>query len=469
MTFDKAVLVLGSPSFTFESGASTLTRVLESFDVKSVEIFYSRFAELEAKRLQYFASKLFNLEVNISPLPNLLSQAVEALEKVTTRDSLVVPTAGSLLGAIASTHVADKIGARILHVMFPFGPWSGFFYPYIPRYLQPIVALGGAVETSYRPFDAKKAESFLGDTENIYITTKLGRAIARISLMLNTSLRDLWVNDVSTPELTLELRDDISEKELSINVYARTTTHAQLLCNLAKVERHQAVKSIPTLNTTGSHARASIGTGSASLDAFHRFVSEVFYLLAGGREKCLGRKTVEGEGFLKGILNEMYTLTGFELLSLDPKSRYVIDTNVVYKGIHNVARPGGPRIIIPYCVRYEVLDKLARSKSPCSKFYMQFVRLALEMLESYASRIPSNPVNCDMAIPAIDPELIRKAVILSADSHAVDMWKEMVLSKYTLITPVTRNMIRPASGAELHYALIQLAAFLCLLRKHIHP
>ncbi len=466
MELDKAVFVLGSPSHTFESGASSIARVLESFRVGEVEVFYSGFAEAEAQRLRGFINGLFGVEVSLRPLPGTLSEAVDVLVKELTADSLAVPTAGSVLGAVALTNAADRVGARIAHVMFPFGPWSGFFYPYIPRYLQPILVLGDPIDATLNRFDARNAENFLGTRDNAYINTKLSRAIARACLKLNASLQGAWVNDASVPELTLELREELGEKDVLCSVYLRTPTSSVKVCDLAKTPRQQGLRGLPVPASMQQSVKASIGTGSHSREALQRLLLEAFYMLAGGRDACLRRYEAYKEEAFKKNLAELYDLLGFEVLNLDPHGVYVVDTNMVYRGVHNLARPGGPRIIVPYCVRYEVLDKLARSKSPCMKYQLICVRLALEMLENYASRVPSNPVNCDMAIPAVDPELLKGATILSADRHAVDLWEGMVLSKYTEIKYVAEESFRRATTPEAHYAVIQLAAMLCHLRSY---
>jgi len=465
MSFDKAAFVLGSPSFVFESAASSIARVVESFGVEEAVVFFSEFAQEEALRVQRFAERLFGVKVSLKPLPGSLGEAKETLAGALTKDSVAVPTAGSVLGAVALTHAADRVGASIVHVMFPFGPWTGLFYPYVPRYLQPILVIGRA-EVKPRAFDAKQAENFLGDKDNTYITTKLSRALARVSLKLNSSLRDLWVNDTRVPELALELCDEVGEKSVSHSVYLKTPQSSVQVCKLAETPRQPEARTLPLLPQMQKSTRCLVGTGSASREAVQRLFLEAFYTLASGREACLRSRDASREQAFKSSLGELYSLAGFELLTLNPYGVYVVDTNLVYMGIHNLVRPGGPRIIVPYCVRYEILDKLTHSKSPCARYTVLLAKLALEALEGQASRLPSNAASCDMAIPAVDPELLKGATLLSADRLAVDLWKSMVLSRYTEVKLVRREDFRPATGAELHYAVAQLAAMLCYLRGY---
>jgi len=44
MGFDKAVFIIGPPSFVFESATSIIARAVESFGVEEAEVFFSEFA-----------------------------------------------------------------------------------------------------------------------------------------------------------------------------------------------------------------------------------------------------------------------------------------------------------------------------------------------------------------------------------------------------------------------------------------
>lgn len=463
--FDKVVFVLGSPSFTFESAASSVVRVLEAFKVDSVEIYYSSFAEEEARLVQRFARMLFGVEPHILTLPASLSDAVSTLRQALSGDSLAVPTPGSILGAVALTRAADEKGSRLAHVMFPFGVWTGFFYPYVPRYLQPIFLLGSQplITVRARSFNAQAAKNFLDDQENRYITTRLRKGIAQVSLKLNEALPDAWVNNLSIPEIALELRDEVVGENIVSTLYLKTTNASVKVCKLKKLRRQPDVRALPA--PSQSNTRAVISVSSPTRELVTDFVAKAFYALAGGKEKCL-RKPEAEKGFKAGI-SEVYRLAGFELLNLDSKGTYVLDTNAVFYGVHNLARQLGPRLVVPYCVRYEVLNKLARSKSPCMKYHTLLARMALEVLESYASRLLSDAIDCDMAIPSIDPELVKGDAIISADRNAVEIWRSMALSRYASVRLVSEEDFKPAEGPAIHFAMLQLASFLYLLRKHL--
>lgn len=131
--------------------------------------------------------------------------------------------------------------------------------------------------------------------------------------------------------------------------------------------------------------------------------------------------------------------------------------------MHNAAKAGGPRILVPYCVHAEVLNKVAESKRSCERLTAEALLLAYEVLEANAGRVPSMPYKCDVAIPAVEPELIRDALILTSDRRAFELWSRLALSKYARIALVEDEVFRSPNTSEAHYALLQLAAMLCEL------
>jgi len=433
--YDVAVFLVGSPSFTFQSAASSVARVLECFEVGECVAYYSAFAKREAERVREFAGRVAGAELELRPLPRGLREAAETLRsELEGRRGLAVPTSGSLLGAVALTVAACRTGASVGHVLFPFGPWRGLFYPYVPRYLQPIQVLGERAQVRGPNLDWDGALRYLG--ERCAAWPRLLRRVAEVCVELNRSLPQAWVDSSELPALALELRVGVEEGRLVRRLLLKTGVSTVELLRLPARRVREEV-SAPT--------RSWVVDARSDRRLFEEFASHALAAVAGA-ERC------EDVGWL-------YRLVGFELLDL-PEGRYVIDTNLVYQGVHNLARPGGPAILVPYCVHAEILNRVAESKRECDRLAAEALLLAYELLEWYASRVPSEPYRCDVSIPAIDPELVRGSTVLTSDRRAYELWRRMALSSYARVEYAGGERFRGADEAEAHFALIQLAAIL---------
>ena len=53
-------------------------------------------------------------------------------------NTILSPTSGSKFYAFVSTKIAVEKNTTIIHTIFPFGPWKGMFYPFVPRFFQPV-------------------------------------------------------------------------------------------------------------------------------------------------------------------------------------------------------------------------------------------------------------------------------------------------------------------------------------------
>ncbi|MCX8181010.1 MAG: hypothetical protein N3E41_06510 [Thermofilaceae archaeon] len=441
--YDLAVFLVGSPSLTFQTAASSIARVTESFNIGESLAFYSGFAKKEAEEVAYFTKKLFNVDLELKPLPRSLGEAVNVFQQVFKGGkAIAVPTSGSLLGAVALSAVASRVEADLGHVLFPFGPWTGFFYPYIPRYLQPVQVLGNPPEPRKPSFDREEATKYL--EEKVTFLPRLLKRVASLCVDLNLSLPLAWVNDQSIPQLVLELCKTVKGETLRKTLLLRTTVATVDLCELScmKVARGAFSERRNCLSAYPLPDRK----------LFKEFVKEAFSSIAGVGKSC------EPDEW-------MYLFTGFELIDLKPDEQYLIDTNLIYFGVHNVVRGVGPRVYVPYCLHVEILDKVAESKRVCEKLIAEALLMAYEVIEANASKVPSAHYKCDIAIPSIDPELVKGLTVVTADKRAYELWGKLALSKYAKLKLVDGSVFRSSSESEAHFALIQLAALLIELAR----
>ncbi|MEM1509204.1 MAG: hypothetical protein QXY49_00630 [Thermofilaceae archaeon] len=446
--YDYAVLLIGSPNLTFQAAASTVARLLESFEIDKISAFYSGFAEQEALKVVRFAKMLFDKDVELVKLPTDLQEAITVLEQALKQGkAIAIPTSGSLLGAVSLTLAASRTGSDIGHVLFPFGPWTGLFYPYVPRYLQPMQVLGDHPAPRLHSFNKDMAVAYLDGEAGDFTQSRLLKRLARICVDFNLSLQRLWINDSEIPKLVLELSEEMIEDKWLTRLLLKTFTSTLELCRLREVKLKRGVT--PSPRRVGIEADPQL-----KRELFAEFTGQAFAAIARAQSPCRG-------------LEWMYKLAGFSVLDLKPGETYLIDTNLVYQGVHNTAKAGGPRVLIPYCVHAEVLNKVAESKHYCEKLTAEALLLAYEVLEAYAGKVPSMPYKCDVAIPAVEPELIKNALILTSDRRAFELWNRLILSKYARIALVEEGFFRPPNLSEAHYALLQLAAMLCELAEGV--
>lgn len=431
--YELAVFLVGSPSYTFESAASSIARVAESFELGEAVILHSRFARQEAERLRAFARRVFALDPKLEEQPSDLRSALaRAQQLLRGRRSIAVPTSGSLLGAVALSIAASIEQSDIAHVLFPFGPWTGLFYPFTPRYLQPIQLLGSAPPPRQPKLDGVAAREYL--ESELRGWPRLRRRIAEVCLELNLSLNQAWVNDTSTPPLFVELSDKLEDNTVRVDLVLRTFTESVNVATLRELKDRREAK-----------------LESFRVQAFPPPDVKMFAELSRRILTALARRACKPPEWL-------YRFLGFNVLDLDPHGRYVVDTNLVYFGLHNHARPGGPSILLPYCTHAEILSKVAESKGACKELEAEILLMAYEALEAHAARIPSAPSRCDVSVPSIEPELLKGSTILTGDRRAFELWSRLALAKYTRLRHVSHTDFRSADESEAHYAAIQLAA-----------
>lgn len=432
-SYELAVFLVGSPSYTFEAAASAVGRVAESFELGEAVVLYSRFARQEAERLSAFARRVFEIDLKLEEQPSDLGAAVaRARQLLKGRRSIAVPTSGSLLGAVALSIAASEERADIAHILFPFGPWTGLFYPFVPRYLQPIQLLGSPPQPRRPELDWEAAREYLeGELRG---WPRLRRRVAEVCLELNLSLSQAWVNDTSVPSLFIELSERPHGDAVRVDLNLRTLTESVSVATLRELKGGVGAK-----------------PESFRVQAFPAPDAEIFAELSRRILTALARKACSPPEWL-------YRFLGFSVLDLDPHGRYVVDTNLVYFGLHNYARPGGPSILLPYCTHAEILSKVAESKGACKEIEAEILLMAYEVLEAYAARIPSAPSRCDVSVPSIDPELLKGSTVLTGDRRAFELWSRLALAKYTKLRHVSHSDFRSAGESEAHYAAIQLAA-----------
>jgi len=77
--------------------------------------------------------------------------------------------------------------------------------------------------------------------------------------------------------------------------------------------------------------------------------------------------------------------------------------------------------------------------------------------------IPSESTICDVAIPKIEPDLIRGSLVVTADKWAYERWKKLAISSYTDLKLAHLGKERK-DYVNVSNVIFNLAAILCLMK-----
>ncbi|WP_156315745.1 hypothetical protein [Aeropyrum camini] len=160
----------------------------------------------------------------------------------------------------------------------------------------------------------------------------------------------------------------------------------------------------------------------------------------------------------------------------------IIDTNLIYFGIHNNALEG-LKVYIPECAVLEVQKRVANAvkrggPSSSSAVADVLAYLALQdLLASGASIIPSGPPPCDVGITRIDLTLLEGKTLATGDSGAYKFWRGHPISRishdivqasfepHSVELDLRVDPSEPATLARPYYSLYQGMIALALLAE----
>ncbi|WP_243675406.1 hypothetical protein [Vulcanisaeta distributa] len=352
------------------------------------------------------------------------------LNEVISGDAVVVPSSASVRMAICMTMLAAQRGVPIMHVMFPFGPWTNLFYPLVPRWLQ-WVQLFGKVSVNQGPNNVLRqligdCDEFIDKLKGVVginiLNSDLRREVARVSCLINTLTSTPHVYEDDNPKPN-SLRLELSKGEL------------RLLVDNTLIESVR-------LRTNPTYSRDISNNEAVNMDRVRKLIEAIL--------NCVGDED--------DTVDQMIRFFGFRVMDIEDGGDYVIDTNTIYHGIHNLP----VRVEIPYCVQVEVLHAVAEEKSGCRSVLAKAVELAFEQLRLRAAYVPTAPYKCDVVIPTTDRIVLRGGKkLLTMDKKAHELWLKYGLDSEL----ITNDRFRNPSNSELDHAIIQLYAFTKILNQ----
>ncbi|MGC9105399.1 MAG: hypothetical protein ACP5HQ_03110 [Thermoprotei archaeon] len=378
---DCAVVPVNRSDFVFDSAFSTIVRVYEAFRPGRFIVLYGDFNRPAVERMEGLFREMRErgVAVNAEMIPQALSfekflswlrQKVEG-EKCERVFLAVTPAANITAVALTKLHDSDPDRFPLVNVVFAFGPWVGYYYPFVPRKFSQLVPLGRVPEPQTK-LDLSLA-AYLGDDEPAFY-----RDMKRLSFELN---RRKTSNEGDPIELYVN-----DERVVS-------SANPDYKFVLGKLDVY-----LSAIDPRNSHDMA-----------------ERLLRLAGAYDikvRALNRDGTYGQA--RSIRDVAF------------EHSVVVDTNLVYNGIHSHEVRD---LVIPYCVHNEILNNVNTQKNPVGEmaFYVY------ESLLERARVLPSEFAYCDIAIPKIDPDLIEGALVVTGDKHALNRWRKLTFSKYVTL------------------------------------
>lgn len=413
----RAVVGVGSPSFTLESVVSASFRAYEL--TGEPPLLVSATFDSARRAAETVAELIPGVEV-------VYVDRCRDVEKYVESSDFVVPTSASVKLALCMASAAADFGRAVLHFMFPFGPWTGLAYPLVPRWhVWGLVVRGRVDIVSVKArIDCEAAVEKVGDLLRL---GRLRRELGRAACLVNTAADTPHVyhdgDERSVGEVVLELKGGA----LALKAGAVRVGEVKL----SKAPRAES-GILASVEWRGGYPR----------DKVREFLKKL--------ASVLGCTSEDGLDF-----EQLALFLGFETYVLEP-GRYLIDTNMFYGGVHNLASPEYV-FYVPYCAVVELLNNAAEHKrrdEPCRWAATQLAYLAYEEVAAKWGYVVTQPYKCDVTIPLADRITTGDKTALTRDKNAAALW-----AKYGIETsiPETKPFDDPA------YPLLQTFAAASLL------
>lgn len=433
----KLTLPVSRGTGSFEAAVSGFTRLYEEYGVGEVSIVHVT-ALNEAGRVKEFIEKYFKgvsvkvrglsehavAEYQEDPLPRILRKTLFEDEE----GIVLVSSAGRRLAASVALAGFDK-NHEIVHVNFYWGPWTGLYYPYTPRRLEPVIVMHSSLE-------------------------------ARSWEQVETASNHL--PNLSSTNCTLPGVGTLTPLRCAMAEFARRLNRAR-----------GSVRGPPLTSKCGRLVLEVDTLGEWSADpCSHKSVGDLLYRLARaihmwGNERDPNR------------LSQMLAWSGASPLHFSngsPKS-IVADTSLIYHGIHNLVYEG-VSLAIPECAVAEIMSNVAeavkrRRRDPQSFSTILAYHALGEARRRGASIVPSGPRPCDTGVTRIDPILVDGAILATSDSGAYNLWSVHPISrlaepKHVYYNPeetVKPDPLHPETISRTYYALLQLIIAVALASR----
>ncbi|MCS7110926.1 MAG: hypothetical protein RMI45_05140 [Ignisphaera sp.] len=453
MAEDCAVVIcLSDP---IEAFLTALFRCLEVFGCSHVLVLTTRSRERDAVLLIDAARSLLPswVEVGVKPVfpePTDLSSLeglVEGLWRLVRdlgRRVVIATFSGSRLEVSSTVLAASRAREDVVLVYTPFfwGPWSGLFYPFTPKPLEPVAILHPDAETVLRAFPHVSPSAPVQERGEGLLNTlgggasQLRRLIARSQLRLNTSYA---TSSVVHP---VDMRCCGLKISLYINGAERASVEIRDYCSYGEVI--DAVDGLGQQVLDLSQAPLSEEV-RRSVELLAKF-SSILLLTA---EEC-----TFSCGDPRGLL-----LIDF-LATLQRNEGVLVDTNVIYSSLHTQLYEYRAALEVPLCAYVELLRHRTHYREGYGELRSAVAQLAIDEIKALA--LPMNHTAsqepCEVGIA-----LANRAAI-TCDHTAYTQLFQTLGARAVLAAPRSLKQVRFARredarrAAYAYYAVAQLRA-----------
>ncbi|BAB64986.1 hypothetical protein STK_00350 [Sulfurisphaera tokodaii str. 7] len=388
------VIPINRSDFTFESSFSSIVRTYELFRPEKYVIIHAKFNSVHLEKLKYLFEKLKEKGKKIemvstesisdfNSFKNIIDEKTKECEKV-----YLVPTSGANIIAVFLALLSkENQRYQLVNYIFSFGPWTHFYYPFVPRDLEVAYTLEGKITN--KPSLDLNLDPYLERNEFV-------RNIQMFALKINKKF------------------DSCREMSLKVNGVDILRTWS--------VNYHETVKLL------NKHVFSN------------EDVSEALLKLSGAYDILVEGKKLEEVSYGRTV---------------------VIDTNLIYFGIHTHEIRD---LAIPYCADDEILRSVNKKDNPISYIIFYVYQALLQR----SKIIPSKLTICDVAIPKIEPDLIKGALVITNDKNAFERWKELSLRSYAEVEYAELDKSnRRNSFAEVTSVIFNMVSLLKLMHEKI--
>lgn len=306
----------------------------------------------------------------------------------TPSSRMLAAEGGMALGRLLS---GDPDSYALVYVDFLWGQWRGLHYPLTPRTVHPLhVARPSFLERDVRgetrPPNYRAGEATVGRLEGI-----LRSAVAALALAFNSTVpTGYWAlsGDPLPPGPRVEFKLVLSDARG--NSYEKSLTVKKAFDPGAWREALRQARGL--VSEVAAHAEWD--SGGDQLQAL--------------------------SGLLVPLVRDM------DARIPGGGGAVVVDTNLVYSGVHNEVHRGA-RLVVPECAvaevhrRYSEALKKRRQKRGALDI-MAFAALH-EALTAGAVVAPSPPPPCDTAVPGMSPLTLEGALLATLDEGARRYWE----------------------------------------------
>jgi hypothetical protein len=396
------ILPISRSDFLLEATMSSLVRSFELFKPDHYLLMFSPHAEWvmervrktlnELKKARDFTVREERTAYDIKATEKTIDEEISRCEVVYS----VVTPASNVMTILLTRKLLQRPNYYVVNFLFSFGSWHNFYYPYVPRTAEePLVFNSQGVVNSWK--DPTIPIPMIGlETNNSYV-----RTLSETVLKLNSQNRD------PVPNYWFELRLD--------------------KCRLDSDFDDGALRSFTMCLK-----------GVGAIDKKAKRFEELFNNLV----NLAGTKEIKVN---QGNNQEV------ELSRVLTQGRAIVDTNLVYYGIHTYE---ANNLLLPHCVLNEVILKATDDEL----FGHLVLQVALHLRET-SGYLPTEFQQCDVVVPRADPYILDGAYLITADKLAYELWSSSPVSK---IARVMLAGLRGVKGrkSDRAMALANLGVFL---------